>query len=154
MGELIHDMTPPAAIAERIDGVAVALLNKVRITRELIMGAPALRLIALAATGTDNVDIEAASERGVAVCNIRDYCTPSVVQHVLGAILDVVRVGEFGLGGFDDLVDEGPDPHPQVFQFRREGEVDGHGGNLPSRPTPVLTCWSRTPVGRRGEMGG
>lgn len=83
----IHDVTPPAAIAERIDGVAVVLLNKVRITRELIAGAPALRLIALAATGTDNVDLEAARERGVAVCNIRDYCTPSVVQHVLGAIL-------------------------------------------------------------------
>lgn len=83
----LFDVTPPAAIAERVDGASVVLINKVRITRELIMGAPALRLIALAATGTDNVDIEAARERGVAVCNIRDYCTPSVVQHVLGAIL-------------------------------------------------------------------
>lgn len=83
----LFDVTPPAAIAERVDGASVVLINKVRITRELIMGAPALRLIALAATGTDNVDLEAARERGIAVCNIRDYCTPSVVQHVLGAIL-------------------------------------------------------------------
>ena len=98
----IHDMTPPAAIAERIDGVAVVLLNKVRITRELIMGAPALRLIALAATGTDNVDIEAASERGVAVCNISDYCTPSVAQHVLGVILALThRTAEYSRAAVD-----------------------------------------------------
>ena len=48
---------------------------------------PALRLIALAATGTNNVDLVAARERGVAVCNLRDYCTASVVQHVFGVLL-------------------------------------------------------------------
>lgn len=81
------DATPPEAIAARIEGAGILLINKARITRELIAGAPALRLIALAATGTDNVDLEAARQHGVAVCNIRDYCTPSVMQHVLGAIL-------------------------------------------------------------------
>lgn len=83
----LHDATPHAAIAARIDGAAIVLANKARITRELMVGAPTLKLVALTATGTDNVDLEAARERGVAVCNIRDYCTPSVVQHVLGAIL-------------------------------------------------------------------
>jgi len=83
----LHDATAPAEIAARIAGAAILLLNKAQITRELIEATPALRLVALAATGTDNVDLAAARERGVAVCNIRDYCTPSVVQHVLGAIL-------------------------------------------------------------------
>jgi len=83
----LHDATSPAEIAARIAGSAILLLNKAQITRELIEATPALRLIALAATGTDNVDLAAARERGIAVCNIRDYCTPSVVQHVLGAIL-------------------------------------------------------------------
>ncbi len=83
----LHDATAPGDIAARIDGAGIVLANKTRLTRELIAGAPALRLIALTATGTDNVDLEAAREHGVAVCNIRDYCTPSVVQHVLGAIL-------------------------------------------------------------------
>lgn len=86
-GLALHDATPPEAIAARIDGAAIVLINKARITRELIAAASTLRLIALAATGTDNVDLEAARERGIAVCNIRDYCTPSVLQHVLGAIL-------------------------------------------------------------------
>jgi glycerate dehydrogenase len=43
--------------------------------------------VGLTATGTNNVDLEAARELGVAVCNIRDYCTASVAQHVLGVIL-------------------------------------------------------------------
>jgi len=79
--------TPPDAIAARIAGASIVLANKARITRALIGATPSLRLIALSATGTDNVDLDAAREHGVAVCNIRDYCTPSVVQHVLGAIL-------------------------------------------------------------------
>lgn len=83
----IYDVTPPGKVAGRIAGAAVLLVNKARITRELIEATPTLRLIALAATGTDNVDLAAAREHDVAVCNIRDYCTPSVVQHVLGAIL-------------------------------------------------------------------
>jgi glycerate dehydrogenase len=69
----------------------VVLTNKVRLTRELIEGAPALRFIGLTATGTNNIDLSAARERGVAVCNIRDYCTPSVVQHVLGVLLHLTH---------------------------------------------------------------
>jgi glycerate dehydrogenase len=49
-----------------------------------------LRLIALSATGTDNVDLKAASEHGVAVCNIRDYCTESVAQHVITLMLNLL----------------------------------------------------------------
>lgn len=86
-GLTLHDETPAADIAARIAGASIVLLNKAVITRPLIEATPTLRLIALVATGTDNVDLDAARERGVAVCNIRDYCTPSVVQHVLGAIL-------------------------------------------------------------------
>ena len=48
---------------------------------------PTLKLIALAATGTNNVDLAAARELGIGVCNVRDYCTASVVQHVLGVML-------------------------------------------------------------------
>jgi len=83
----LYEATTPGEIGGRIAGVAILLVNKARITRALIEATPTLRLIALAATGTDNVDLAAARERNVAVCNIRDYCTPSVVQHVLGAIL-------------------------------------------------------------------
>lgn len=70
-------------VIERIDGHEIVMLNKLRITREVMDRSSALRLVALSATGTNNVDLEAARERGIAVCNVVDYCTPSVVQHVL-----------------------------------------------------------------------
>ena len=83
----IRDHTAPHEIASRVAGREVVLVNKLRITREIIEASPSLRLIALAATGTNNVDLVAASERGIAVCNLRDYCTASVVQHVFGVLL-------------------------------------------------------------------
>jgi glycerate dehydrogenase len=73
----------PAAIA----GAVVVLLNKLQLTRQTMVQSPDLKLIVLAATGTNNVDLEAARERGIGVCNLRDYCTASVVQHVLGVTL-------------------------------------------------------------------
>jgi glycerate dehydrogenase len=74
-------------VGDVIAGAEVVLLNKLRITRGIMERTPTLRLIALAATGTNNIDLEAASERGIAVCNLRDYCTASVVQHVMGTLL-------------------------------------------------------------------
>jgi glycerate dehydrogenase len=83
----IRDHTEPREIAAQVAGREVVLVNKLGITREIIEASPSLRLIALAATGTNNVDLVAASERGIAVCNLRDYCTASVVQHVFGVLL-------------------------------------------------------------------
>jgi glycerate dehydrogenase len=86
-GLTLHDATPVARLGERLAGQAVAIVNKVELTGELITSSPALRLIVLTATGTNNVDLEAARARGIAVCNVRDYCTPSVVQHVFAVLL-------------------------------------------------------------------
>jgi glycerate dehydrogenase len=83
----IRDHTAQQDVASQVAGRDFVLVNKLRITREIIEASPALRLIALAATGTNNVDLVAAGERGVAVCNLRDYCTASVVQHVFGVLL-------------------------------------------------------------------
>jgi len=83
----LRDHTSQPDVARAIAGAEVVLVNKLRLTREIIEGAPNLKLIALAATGTNNVDLDAARERGVAVCNLRDYCTASVVQHVFGVLL-------------------------------------------------------------------
>lgn len=70
--------------------------NKAVITRAMIAANPQLRLIALTATGVDNVDLAAAREAKVAVCNLRDYCTPSVVQHVFTLLLALThRLGDY-----------------------------------------------------------
>lgn len=79
--------TPQAGVIDAIRDCEIVLLNKLKITAEVMAASPKLRLIALSATGTNNLDIAAAAERGIAVCNIRDYCTASVVQHSLGTLL-------------------------------------------------------------------
>jgi len=83
----LYPATADDEVAGRLAGCAVVIVNKVRLDRARLRAVPALRLVALAATGTDNVDLAAAREMGIAVVNIRDYATPAVVQHVFGLIL-------------------------------------------------------------------
>ncbi len=93
---VLHDVTPDADIAQRMASAHMVLTNKLRISRELIEANPQLRFIGVSATGTNNVDLDAAREHTVAVCNVRDYCTRSVMQHVLAVILaHTHRVREF-----------------------------------------------------------
>jgi glycerate dehydrogenase len=90
-GDLVLYESSETKIAERIQGADVALLNKLELTRAVLSGAPRLKLVALAATGTNNVDLIAARELGIAVCNVRAYCTAAVVQHVWGLILSLTQ---------------------------------------------------------------
>ncbi|MGA1639429.1 MAG: D-2-hydroxyacid dehydrogenase [Steroidobacteraceae bacterium] len=83
----LHDTTDATEVVSRLAGQEVVVNNKCRIDRGILAANPQLRLIALTATGFDCVDLQAAREQGVAVANVRDYCTPSVVQHVFGMIL-------------------------------------------------------------------
>jgi glycerate dehydrogenase len=86
-GLVLHEQTAREEIAPRIAGFEVVFANKCVIDRATIAANPQLRVVALTATGVDNVDLAAAREAGVAVCNLRDYCTPSVVQHVFAMLL-------------------------------------------------------------------
>lgn len=83
----IYDETADDEIAGRILGAEIVLGNKVMISDALFEGATDLRFIGLTATGTDNIDLESARRHGVAVANIRAYCTASVVEHVFGCLL-------------------------------------------------------------------
>ena len=83
----IYDETEREQVAERIADAGIVLGNKMLLRAPLIRNARNLRFIGLTATGTDNVDLDAAREHGVAVCNIRAYCTQSVVEHVFGCLL-------------------------------------------------------------------
>jgi glycerate dehydrogenase len=86
-----YGLTADSQIAERIRDADIVLLNKPQLGRDLLYGARKLALIVLAATGTDNVDLAAAKERGIAVCNVRGYCTPAVVQHTWAMILSLTQ---------------------------------------------------------------
>ena len=82
-----HDFTEPHQTVERLQGATVAITNKVRIGEDQLRLLPELRMIAIAATGTDVVDLEACRRRGIAVSNVRDYAVVSVAEHVFGLIL-------------------------------------------------------------------
>ena len=89
--ELVLYESKDLDIAECIRDADVVLVNTLQLRHEVLINAPKLKLIALAATGTDNIDLVAARERGIGVCNLRAYCTASVVQHVWGLILSLTQ---------------------------------------------------------------
>ncbi len=80
-------MTQAEQVQERIAGVEVVITNKVVISREHMKACPELKLICVAATGTNNVDLEAAEALGIAVCNVANYGTSTVAQHVITLLL-------------------------------------------------------------------
>ena len=77
--------------AERIQGADIIITNKVVISAEHISANPQLKLIALAATGVNNVDVEAAKQNGTAVCNIRAYGNESVAEHAFMMMITLMR---------------------------------------------------------------
>jgi glycerate dehydrogenase len=83
----IHAYTRPAETAARVAGAQVVVTNKVVLDRAALSAAPDLRLVCLTATGTNNVDLDAARDRGIAVANVTGYATAAVVQHVFALIL-------------------------------------------------------------------
>jgi len=87
----LYPATAPDEVAERIATAEIVVSNKVMLDETLLANAPQIKLIAIAATGTNNVDLAAAERLGISVCNIRRYATPSVVQHVFSLLLTLVR---------------------------------------------------------------
>lgn len=76
-------------VLERIKHAEVVVSNKVFLSRTAIFAAERLKLICVSATGYNNVDLVAAAERNIPVCNVRGYATPSVVQHVFMLMLNL-----------------------------------------------------------------
>ncbi|MFC1796389.1 NAD(P)-dependent oxidoreductase [Pseudomonadota bacterium] len=85
-----HQFSEASAIPERIRLADVVISNKCVLSRTAIQSAAHLKLIALCATGTDNVDLEAAADHQIAVCNIRDYATNSLAQHAITLMLNLL----------------------------------------------------------------
>ncbi|UXY14039.1 D-2-hydroxyacid dehydrogenase [Chitiniphilus purpureus] len=81
----------PAEAAVRLHDATVAITNKVPITAQVLQAAPQLQLIAVAATGYNIIDLPACRERGVAVCNVRDYAVHGVAEHALMLMLALAR---------------------------------------------------------------
>ncbi|WP_300455470.1 D-2-hydroxyacid dehydrogenase [Accumulibacter sp.] len=86
-----HAKTSPAEIGERLAGATIAIVNKLLIGSELIAVLPELQMIAVAATGTNNIDLDACRKRGIVVSNVRGYAGHTVPEHVFALLLALSR---------------------------------------------------------------
>lgn len=82
-----RDITRTNDINAALQGCQMVITNKAVLERKHLLANPQIKLICVAATGVNNVDVAAAHELGISVCNVRNYATPSVVQHVFALIL-------------------------------------------------------------------
>lgn len=103
-GSLIcYDSSTADEALERVSDCDVLIVNKVRVTPELIDAAPNLKLICESATGVNNIDLEYAASKGIPVRNAVGYSTPTVVQATFMHILSLTGHGQY----FDRVVKDG-----------------------------------------------
>ncbi len=109
----IYQHSIPSEVLTRLKGYQAVVLNKVALDRTLLDSpeARALQLVAVAATGTDNVDLMAARAQGIRVCNVPGYATQSVAQFTLGMILELASRP----GGYGELVRKGAWQKSPIF---------------------------------------
>src|SRR2546423_3899106 len=81
----------PQQVADRIPDATIIISNKLSLREPELSGAPHVKLIAIAATGSDCVDLEYCRRSGIAVCNVRGYAANAVAEHVLMLILALRR---------------------------------------------------------------
>jgi glycerate dehydrogenase len=86
-----YQQTTPEQVAERLAGAAIAIVNKVNLTAATLAKLPDLRLVAVAATGTDCVDKPYCQAHGIAVANIRGYALRTVPEHTFALMLALRR---------------------------------------------------------------
>ncbi len=112
LGEVIaYKTTSKEQTQERITDAEVIVTNKVVITKEHMQDAKNLKLICVAATGTNNVDLEAAKELDVAVKNVAGYSTDSVVQHTFSMLFYLLGHSRY----YDEVVKDGTYSRGEIF---------------------------------------
>ena len=104
LGELVcYDRSTPVEARERVGDCDVLIVNKVRVDSDLLDAAPALKLVCEAATGVNNIDVEACEKRGIPVRNVAGYSTDSVVQETFMHLLSLLGKAPY----FDGAVKSG-----------------------------------------------
>ena len=115
LGELIcYPTSTPQEALSRVGDCDVIITNKVKVTKDLLDSAPKVKLICEAATGTNNIDMDECSRRGIPVRNVAGYSTDSVVQQTFMHLLSLlgnapyfdhkVKSGEYSRSGlFTDV---------------------------------------------------
>jgi glycerate dehydrogenase len=121
-----HPKTAAAEIVARLTGADIAIVNKVPMRAETLRQLPQLKMIAVAATGHDVVDIPYCNEHGIAVANIRNYAVHTVPEHTFGLILALRR----NLLSYRHDVEAGVWNTSEQFCFLTHDIGDLHGSTL------------------------
>lgn len=118
--------TRPEETLERLDGATIAVVNKLPLRAEMLAQLHALKLIAVAATGTDNIDLEFCRVRGISVSNVRGYARQTLPEHVLMLALALRR----NLFGYREDVREGLWQRASQFCLHTREIHDLHGSTF------------------------
>ena len=118
----VHQVTRPDETVPRLAGQTVAVTNKVVMDHAVLNSQQVqdLKLIAVAATGTDIIDKEAAARRGVTICNVPGYATRSVAQFTMALILELATRA----GAYAEAVKSGDWQKSPVFTLLKYPTVD------------------------------
>lgn len=112
LGELVcYPFSSPEEAQERVGDCDVLIVNKVRVNEALLARAPRLKLICEAATGVNNIDLDAAAARGIPVRNAAGYSTEAVVQSTFAHLLSLAGFSPY----FDDCVKSGRYSAGRIF---------------------------------------
>jgi len=118
-----YDVTLPDQVSERSKDADVIIVNKLPMNAETLCGAPRLKMVALTATGTNNIDWDYTNSRGIHVANVAGYSTNAVAQHTFALLFYVLH----RMAYYDDYVKSGEycrNPGFSHFQ-ERFSELDG-----------------------------
>ncbi|HZT60369.1 MAG TPA: D-2-hydroxyacid dehydrogenase [Pyrinomonadaceae bacterium] len=121
-----YGVTRPEEVLERLRDATVAVVNKLPLRAEVLARLPALKLVAVAATGTDNIDLEFCRERDIAVSNVRGYAQNTLPEHVLTLALALRR----NLFAYRDAMRAGAWQRAEQFCVHAAAIHDLHGSTL------------------------
>lgn len=121
-----HDTTTPSQVIARLQQATIAITNKVVLDSQVLAQLPQLKFIAIAATGTNNVDLDYCHSHNIKVANIQGYATRSVPEHVIAMIFALKR----NLAGYQQDITNGEWQRQQQFCFFTHSITDVAGSTL------------------------
>jgi glycerate dehydrogenase len=137
-----YPQTYPEQVAERLEDATIAVVNKVSVRKAVIEKLPDLKLIAVAATGTDIIDKQVCHQAGIVVSNVREYAVNTVPEHTFALMLALKR----NIPGYREDVRRGEWQRANQFCFFSHPISELHGNRL--------GLVGRGSIGRRvGEIG-
>ncbi|MGR5337920.1 D-2-hydroxyacid dehydrogenase [Vibrio gigantis] len=121
-----YDFTTPEQVSERVEGADVVITNKVVLNESNLAQAYQLKLIAVSATGVNNVDVEYCKSNNIAVANVQGYATQSVPEHVIAMLFTLKR----NLVGYHQDIEAGQWQKDKQFCFFTHPIQDIAGSTL------------------------